>query len=246
MKVLLFISLVLLSSCATRKRTALDFDFTLSDDSKESLTLWATNYYTPIFQARMNGIPLKDLGENSLVNGVYPVLLTKKEWCFSAMEGSVAIKFPGGDQKTFNYAGKTSRQVDCSPFFGEDFPETDKVRFRAANSRWGDGVQNYSLIPYRTIAVDPKFIPFGSVIYIPEAKGVKFMWVGKQFTHDGFFFAGDRGGAIKGPHIDVFTGNSKNHEFSFIGNRKSKTFEAFKIEDDEVIEDLTRLHKIFY
>ncbi|ATH07007.1 hypothetical protein BIY24_03365 [Halobacteriovorax marinus] len=246
MRALLFLSLIFLTSCATKKRSVLDFDFQLEEDENKSLTLWATNYYTPIYQVRMSGIPLKDLGENSLVNGVYPVLLSKKEWCYSAMEGSVAIRFPGGDQKTYNYAGKTSTQVDCSPYFGGDFPATNKVRFRPARSRWGDGTKQYSLIPYRTIAVDPNIIPFGSVVYIPRAKGVKFRWIGKEFTHDGFFFAGDRGGAIKGAHIDVFTGNSKNHEFDFIGNSKSKTFTAYIVEDGEAIEDLTRLHKIFY
>lgn len=246
MKVLVFISFLLLTSCASRKRTILDYDFQLDDSDKKSLTLWATNYYTPIYQASMNGIPLKDMGENTLAGGVYPVLLTKKEWCYSAMEGSVSVRFPGGDQKTFNYAGKTTDQVDCSPYFGDDFPATNRVRFRTARSRWGDGISNFSLIPFRTIAVDPKVIPFGSVVYIPKAKGIRFRWLGKEFTHDGFFFAGDKGGAIKGTQIDVFTGNSKNHNFSFIGNNKTKTFKAFIVEDDEVIEDLTRLHKTFY
>ncbi|WP_372655873.1 3D domain-containing protein [Halobacteriovorax sp.] len=246
MKIIILLSLIFVTSCASRKRTILDYDFELDNTAKKSITLWSTNYYTPIYQVRMSGIPLKDLGENSLVSGVYPVLLTKKEWCYSAMEGSVAIKFPGGDQKTFNYAGTTTDQVDCSTYFGDDFPGTNAVRFRAARSRWGEGVENYSLVPYRTIAVDPNVIPFGSVVYIPKAKGKKFMWIGKEFTHDGFFFAGDKGGAIKGSHIDVFTGNSKHHPFNFIGNHKSKTFQAYLIEDDEVKEDLTRLHKTFY
>ena len=246
MKVLVFSLVLLISSCATRKRTVLDYDYNLDEASTKEVTLWATNYYTPIFQARMNGIPLKDMGENSLVSGVYPVLLTKKEWCYSAMEGSVAIKFPGGNQATYNYAGTTTDQVDCSPFFGKDFPGTNKVRFRAARSRWGDGIEHYSLIPYRTIAVDPAVIPYGSIIYIPKAKGVAFQWIGKQFIHDGFFFAGDKGGAIKGSHIDVFTGNSKNHPFSFIGNKKSSKFRAFIVKDDDISEDLMRLHKTFY
>jgi 3D (Asp-Asp-Asp) domain-containing protein len=246
MKSFILISLFLVTSCASRKRTVLDFDFKINQKAKSELTLWATNYYTPIYQARMSGVPLKDLGENSFVNGVYPVLLTKKEWCYSAMEGSVSIRFPGGDQSTYNYAGVTSEQVDCSPYFGGDFPATNKVRFKASRSRWGEGIENYSLIPYRTIAVDPTLIPFGSVVFISKAKGVKFRWVGKEFVHDGFFFAGDKGGAIKGAHIDVFTGNSKDHPFSFIGNSKNKVFKALLIEDEEVVEELTKLHKNSY
>ena len=47
--------------------------------------------------------------------------------------------------------------------------------------------------PYRTIAVDPKVIPYGSIIYIPEYKAL--------------FKAEDTGSAIKGKRIDIFLSN---------------------------------------
>ena len=47
--------------------------------------------------------------------------------------------------------------------------------------------------PYHTLAVDPKIIPYGSRVYIPEFNKV--------------FIAEDCGGAIKGNRIDIYMNN---------------------------------------
>ena len=49
--------------------------------------------------------------------------------------------------------------------------------------------------PYHTLAVDPKVIPYGTRVYIPEFNKV--------------FIAEDCGGAIKGNRIDIY----KNNEY---------------------------------
>jgi hypothetical protein len=51
------------------------------------------------------------------------------------------------------------------------------------------------LVPWESIAVDPRLIPLGSWVYIPAAT----TGPGK-----GWFLAQDTGGAIKGRHLDVF------------------------------------------
>jgi 3D (Asp-Asp-Asp) domain-containing protein len=47
---------------------------------------------------------------------------------------------------------------------------------------------------YRSIAVDPSYIPMGSRVYIPAYRGIS----------GGWFVAQDTGGAIIGRHVDVF------------------------------------------
>ena len=64
-----------------------------------------------------------------------------------------------------------------------------------ATAYCGDEVTSLGIkpTPYRTIAVDPKVIPYGSIVYIPEYKAL--------------FRAEDTGSAIKGKRIDIFLPN---------------------------------------
>lgn len=59
------------------------------------------------------------------------------------------------------------------------------------------------LAPMRTVAVDPKIFPRHSVLFIKETVGLK---MPDGSTHDGYWYASDVGGAIKGARIDLFTG----------------------------------------
>ena len=59
------------------------------------------------------------------------------------------------------------------------------------------------VVAMRTAAVDRKLIPKGSILFIRETVGVK-MPDGSK--HDGYWYASDTGGAIKGKRIDLFTG----------------------------------------
>ena len=75
-------------------------------------------------------------------------------------------------------------------------------RFRITSAKYGLGSTGCPLIPYKTIAVDPRFVKLGSVLYIPQLKGTK---LPDGTTHDGMFIAADRG-HFRGAHVDVFTG----------------------------------------
>ena len=61
------------------------------------------------------------------------------------------------------------------------------------------------VVAMRTVAVDKNIIPKGSILYIKETVGLK-MPDGSR--HDGYWYASDTGGAIKGKRIDLFTGFS--------------------------------------
>lgn len=61
------------------------------------------------------------------------------------------------------------------------------------------------VVAMRTAAVDRNLIPKGSILFIKETVGLK-MPDGSR--HDGYWYASDTGGAIKGKRIDLFTGFS--------------------------------------
>lgn len=59
------------------------------------------------------------------------------------------------------------------------------------------------VVAMRTAAVDAKLIPKRTVLFIKETVGLP---MPDGTRHDGYWYASDVGGAIKGPRIDLFTG----------------------------------------
>lgn len=59
------------------------------------------------------------------------------------------------------------------------------------------------VVAMRTVAVDRTLVPRRSVLFIKETVGLKMPDGG---VHDGYWYASDVGGAIKGERIDLFTG----------------------------------------
>ena len=57
----------------------------------------------------------------------------------------------------------------------------------------------------RTLAVDKSIIPRRTVVFIKETVGLK-MPDGQ--AHDGYWYASDIGGAIKGQRVDLYTGHN--------------------------------------
>lgn len=207
------------------------------NDLSSKITLWATYYYLPQMSDNSGALALRDMRSSEL--GPH---LSLKDWCNSALEGSVRIVAKDGEAKTFNYAGVTSdNAIDCKKIFKFD---VSKTKFREANGPYGDGIDNFILAPYRTLATDLKRIPTGTVIYIPAARGAKITLAsGRVITHDGYFFAGDKGGAIKENHIDVFIGTHASAPFfPWIKSNQEKTFEAYIVTDKKIISELTELH----
>lgn len=60
------------------------------------------------------------------------------------------------------------------------------------------------VVAMRTMAIDPQVVPKHSVVFIPETVGLPLPDGG---VHDGFWYASDTGGAIKGKRIDLYTGS---------------------------------------
>ena len=59
------------------------------------------------------------------------------------------------------------------------------------------------VVPMRTLAVDTQVIPKRTVVFIKETVGLK---MPNGDAHDGYWYASDVGGAIKGQRIDLYTG----------------------------------------
>lgn len=75
------------------------------------------------------------------------------------------------------------------------------------------GAANECLIPFISVAADPKFYEMGDVISMPTMKGREIQLPnGKKMIHPGYFIVHDTGGAIKGKNrFDFFTGSFDDH-----------------------------------
>jgi 3D (Asp-Asp-Asp) domain-containing protein len=60
------------------------------------------------------------------------------------------------------------------------------------------------VVAMRTVAIDKNLIPKRSVLFIKETVGLK---MPDGSSHDGYWYASDTGGAIKGQRIDLYTGS---------------------------------------
>jgi 3D (Asp-Asp-Asp) domain-containing protein len=80
--------------------------------------------------------------------------------------------------------------------------------FKVTHAQWGTAGTGRPLQPFRTIAVDPKVVKLGSLLYVPLLEGRlmpgRAPWGG--YVHDGCVIADDTGGHIAGNRIDLFVG----------------------------------------
>jgi 3D (Asp-Asp-Asp) domain-containing protein len=80
--------------------------------------------------------------------------------------------------------------------------------FRVTENQWGTAGSGRPLQPFRTVAVDPKVVKLGSLLYVPLLEGRtmpgRAPWGG--YVHDGCVVADDTGGHIDGNRLDLFVG----------------------------------------
>jgi 3D (Asp-Asp-Asp) domain-containing protein len=72
---------------------------------------------------------------------------------------------------------------------------------------YGRGAGQRPLIPFKSVAVDPRLIPIGEPLYIPEFDGMR---LPDGSVHDGCVRADDTGGGIKKRKMDFFVVTESN------------------------------------
>lgn len=89
------------------------------------------------------------------------------------------------------------------------------------------GFGGYKLTELKSIAVDPRIIPIGARVYVPQMERV--VVEGRPLS--GVFYAHDIGSAVQGKHIDVFVGARDNYgAFTSAGVRSLSSVDVYLLE----------------
>jgi 3D (Asp-Asp-Asp) domain-containing protein len=125
------------------------------------------------------------------------------------LEGSAILR----DGRALNYDGR------CNYGIGVCFQTLD-----INEHPLGKGGQGRPLVPFRSVAVDPSFVPLGTPLYVPELDGLLLpasLDSPEGARHDGCVRADDTGGNIRRHELDFFVESYANYKFlddQFLGN----------------------------
>ena len=159
-------------------------------------SVWNTYYY--LAQERDHAGEPKDAPLLS-AECTYLADVPKKFHDDLCIEGSGLL----ADGRVVNYSRSCTRDCFAAVPCGR---KRYKICYQVLDPKrypYGMGSQGRVLEPDLSIAVDPKVIPLGTVLYLPELDGA--VPPGRSAPHDGCVRADDVGGAIKGDHIDIFS-----------------------------------------
>lgn len=208
-----------------------------TEDLGKGLKLWATYYHMPTVRPAKSTVTSKPLlGRNG--KAISPPL-SVQDWCDAAMQGSIWVDSGEDEMTAYMYIdSRGPEQFTCDRYFGELSgtikSATRRARFVAFHHPHACDVRPIPLMAFRTIAVDPAKIKFGTVLYVPKLRGQGFWKDGELFAHDGYVVASDRGGAIEGNHIDMFVDNAAGKPFpEIVRSNPRHTFEAFIVPKDD-------------
>ena len=115
--------------------------------------------------------------------------------CSLRLEGSGLMM----DDRIVNYTGP------CKYGYGTCFEQLD-----VSQHPFGRGAGQRPLIPFKSVAVDPRVIAIGEPLYIPEFDGLV---LPDGSIHDGCVRADDTGGGIKKRKMDFFVVTYGNFRF---------------------------------
>jgi 3D (Asp-Asp-Asp) domain-containing protein len=162
--------------------------------------------------------PYRDLGNTSNLGAAAGTVITGNATCYYVLDESKYVgqpksafflmadgsKIPANNN--FLQAGKIEGTVRLINGTVLNYHSGSGENYKwKVSSGWGEGAYR-PLTPWRSVAADPTVFAPGSKLFIQQLAGMAVPGAG---THDGVFFVDDVGSAIKGNHIDIFTGTKE-------------------------------------
>ena len=156
----------------------------LEADYDETVTITLPRASTP--RAGACALPANRWVELYTLEGLFFGRVPERYACSLKLEGSGLLR----DGRVVNYTGP------CKYGYGTCFQQLDLTDFP-----FGRGAGVRPLVPFKSVAVDPRVVRLGEPLYIPEFDG---MVLPDGSIHDGCVRADDTGGGIKGKKLDFF------------------------------------------
>jgi 3D (Asp-Asp-Asp) domain-containing protein len=172
---------------------------------------WALRFYWLVLESDYDdpgsqNVPKSGRGKNDRVPentrvdlytplGFFLGRFTEKFAWALRLEGSALM----ADGRVINYSGK------CNFGYGTCYEQLD-----ISKHPFGRGAGIRPLIPFKSVAIDPRLLPFGEPIYVPEFDGLV---LPDGSIHDGCVRADDTGGGIKKRKMDFFVVTYGNFRF---------------------------------
>ncbi len=207
-----------------------------------------TRYWIHETAAVARGVALRDTSGRALGPKVTP-----RSFCHGANEGTMRVK-SATVTRTFNIEDMgLAPQTDCAPYFREILAarpgyiriirKMERTSFLRTAAPFGLGARGQWLVPYRSIAVDPRFVAANTLVFLPSVRGRRLRGAdGGFFRHDGYFLAVDTGTDIKGARIDLFQGRDWPNAADTLDDLQDRAQPMWIIRNPALRRQLRRLH----
>ncbi len=234
------------------------FDFAEPELDSRPFRARARQYHLPTYStSRQHPHAIRGVNERSLVENEG---LTLGDWCRLLQQSSARIVTSTGSNINISVAGLApeyaslsgNKNAEVHPCATQASSETARQnfsdpsyresRYEISSAVFAQAARSEELIPFRSVAVDPTLIPYGTLIYVPTLRGKSFVANGRSFTHDGYFLAVDSGPQLLENNIAFFSGFSNQDHFGF---SQEEDLEIFFLANREVSQTLRDLHRYF-
>lgn len=130
----------------------------------------------------------------------YDEVIAREQAAFAAAEGETPDAATGSGDQIEDAAAHPLMEGD------PDWRASARLYHAGGGGATGNDSLGCRPVPMRTVATDPRVIPRRTRLFIRETVGLK---LADGTTHDGYWYASDTGGAIKGHKIDLYTGHGR-------------------------------------